>query len=88
MFIATPRSLWCVIALFALFGCTPDDPVVAQVGDEALTKAEYLRFVERLPPGLQSESARDHLQSLVDQELLMQEARARGLSKVTKFATS
>ncbi len=81
MFIATPRSLWCAIALLALFGCEPDDTVVAQVGDVALTKAAYLRFVERLPPGLQSESARDHLQSLVDQELLLQEARARGIEQ-------
>ena len=68
MFIATSRFLWCAIALLALFGCAPDDSVVAQVGDEALTKSEYLRFVERLPPGLQSADARDHLQSLVDQE--------------------
>ena len=81
MFIATPRSLWCAIALLALFGCGPDDPVVAQVGDVTLTKAEYLRFVERLPSGLQSESALDHLQSLVDQELLLQEARARGIEQ-------
>ena len=81
MFIATPRSLWCAVALLALFGCAPDDPVVAQVGDVALTKTEYLRFVERLPPGLQSESAHDHLQSLVDQELLLQEARARGIEQ-------
>lgn len=81
MFIATPRSLWRAIVLLALFGCAPDDPVVAQVGDVALTKAEYLRFVERLPPGLQSESARDHLQSLVDQELLLQESRARGIEQ-------
>ena len=81
MFIATPRSLWRAIALLALFGCGPDDPVVAQVGDVTLTKAEYLRFVERLPPGLQSEAALDHLQSLVDQELLLQEARARGIEQ-------
>ena len=81
MFIATPRSLWCAIALLSLFGCAPDDTLVAQVGDVALTKAEYLRFVERLPPGLQSESTRDHLQSLVDQELLLQEARARGIEQ-------
>ncbi|MYK42379.1 MAG: hypothetical protein F4049_19470, partial [Gemmatimonadetes bacterium] len=81
MFIATSRFLWCAIVLLALFGCAPDDPVVAQVGDVALTKAEYLRFVERLPPGLQSEDARDHLQSLVDQELLLQEARTRGIEQ-------
>ena len=76
-----PRALWCAIALLALFGCGPDAAVVAQVGDVALTKAEYLRFVERLPPGLQSENARDHLQALVDQELLLQEARARGIEQ-------
>ncbi|MCY4602588.1 MAG: peptidyl-prolyl cis-trans isomerase [Gemmatimonadetes bacterium] len=81
MFIATSRFVWCAIALLALFGCAPDDPIVAQVGDVALTKTAYLRFVERLPPGLQSESARDHLQSLVDQELLLQEARARGIEQ-------
>ena len=79
MFTTTLRSLWCAFALLILFGCGSDDPVVAQVGDVALTKAEYLRFVERLPPGLQSEDVRDHLQSLVDQELLLQEARARGI---------
>ena len=81
MFIATTRALWCAIALLTLFGCAPDDPVVAQVGDVGLTKAAYLRFVERLPPGLQSEDAHDHLQSLVDQELLLQEARARGIEQ-------
>ena len=81
MSIATPRSLWCAIALLAWFGCAPDDPVVAQVGDVALTEAEYRRFVERLPPSLQSEDPRDHLQSLVDQELLLQEARARGIEQ-------
>ena len=81
MSIATYRFLSCTIALLALFGCTSDDPVVAQVGDVALTKAEYLRFVERLPSGLQSESAHDHLQSLVDQELLLQEARAREIEQ-------
>ncbi len=77
------RALWCSLALLVLFGCTPDDPVVAQVGDAALTKAEYRRFVERLPPGLHSEDPRDHLQSLVDQELLLQEARARGIEQST-----
>ncbi len=81
MSIATPRSLWCAVALLAWFGCAPDDPVVAQVGDVALTEAEYRRFVERLPPSLQSEDPRDHLQSLVDQELLLQEARARGIEQ-------
>lgn len=81
MFIATLRSLWCAFALLAWFGCAPADPVVAQVGDVALTQAEYQRFVERLPPGLQSEDPRDHLQSLVDQELLLQEARARGIEQ-------
>lgn len=81
MFIAITRALWRSFALLALFGCAPDDPVVAQVGDVGLTKAEYLRFVERLPPGLQSEDAHGHLQSLVDQELLLQEARARGIEQ-------
>ena len=64
MFIAPLRSLWCALALLALFGCAPDDPVVAQVGDVALTQAEYQRFVERLPPSLQSEDPRDPIDAL------------------------
>ena len=78
-------ALSLLLSMVAL-GCSEDDPVVAQVGEATITKADYQRFVERLSPGLQSkkqglEAARDYLQSIIDQELLMQEAQARGIDQ-------
>ena len=79
----------CTILLLfsiALVGCGQNDSVVARVGEVEITKTDYERFVSRLAPGLQSkkkgkEVALDYLWSIVDQELLLQEARARRIDR-------
>ena len=75
-------GLQIIVLRFA--GCGQDEPVIARVGDAVITAAEFQRFVDRLSPGLQSgkegrEADLDHLQSMVDQKLLLQEAHVRGV---------
>ena len=70
--------------LIALGACSgDDDPVVARVGDAEIHASRLARFVERLPEGLRSQqqglpAIREHLSSIVDQELLLAEVAARG----------
>ena len=76
------RGLQVFVLLFT--GCGKDDPVLARIGDAEIKTAEFERFVLRLSPKTRSEKEGreadlDHLQSMVDQELLLQEARTRGL---------
>ena len=81
-----PRLLtsgFCTAALL-LAGCGKDDPVLARVGDVDIRASAYRSFVERLPASLQSEQEGragdlEHLQSMVDRELLFREARAKGI---------
>ena len=71
--------------LIALGACGgDDDPVVARVGDAEIHAPRLARFVERLPEGLRSQqqglpAIREHLSSIVDQELLLAEVAARGI---------
>ena len=76
-------SGFCTVALL-LAGCGKDDPLLARVGDVDIRASAYQRFVERLPASLQSEQKGragdlEHLQSMVDRELLFREARVRGI---------
>ncbi|MBI2504102.1 MAG: peptidyl-prolyl cis-trans isomerase [Candidatus Latescibacteria bacterium] len=81
------KQLWPVcLGLGSLVaGCgSPQDAVVAQVGQHQITAASLRAFVEQLPVGLRSqqtgEAARQHyLQALIDRRLLLMEARGRGL---------
>ena len=62
------------------------EEIVAVVGQKAIHAEELRRFVLNLLPGLythkQGQEAReDYLQSLIDQELLLLEARNRGLEQ-------
>lgn len=61
-----------------------EDPVVARVGDADIHASRLAKFVERLPKGLRSQqqglaAVREHLSSIVDQELLLAEVVARGI---------
>ena len=75
-----------VLALGAvLSGCGGDahGPVLAEVGDTRIHAAQLHRFEERLVESLRSKEAgiegrRQHLQALIDKEILIQEAAARG----------
>jgi len=58
--------------------CSDESPVIAQVGEIALTRPDYLEFVGNLPPANQQRNSPSdrvtYLQSMVDQELLLLEA--------------
>ena len=67
-------------------GKQKEEEIVAVVGQKAIHAEELRRFVLNLLPGLythkQGQEAReDYLQSLIDQELLLLEARNRGLEQ-------
>lgn len=89
----SPRVRCLAPALLAalLAGCGPDELVLARVGDSEITDSGLQKFVDRLPDHLVSdqegvEADRDHLESLVDQELLLLEARSRGLDTAAVLA--
>jgi hypothetical protein len=72
------------LALVLVVGCGPDEPILARVGDTEITEAQLERFIDLLPVHLQSENQgvaadREYLSSMIDRELLILEARARGL---------
>lgn len=65
--------------------------VVAMVGDKDITEEEFKRFVESLPEGLRSkkiglDGGLEHLQALIDKELLLLEAEKRGLEQDREFS--
>ena len=67
-------------------GKQQEEEIVAVVGQKAIHAEQLRRFVLNLLPGLythkQGQEAReDYLQSLIDQELLLLEARNRGLEQ-------
>ncbi len=81
-----PATSVLVLALGAvLSGCGEDahGPVLAEVGETRIHTAQLRRFEERLAESLRSKEAgiegrRQHLQALIDKEILIQEAAARG----------
>ena len=78
-------------ALIAVFigpagvGCGSEGPpVVAEVAGRPVDEESLRRLVMTLPPGLRTakkgqEARRDYLQTLIDRELMLLEAEARGL---------
>lgn len=77
-------ALGLVLGIF-LLGCAGEgeEPVLAEVGDKRIHASELLRFEARLAASLRSKEAgiegrRQHLQSLIDKQILILEAAARG----------
>jgi len=75
---------WAAALLLAACARTPEDPVVARVGDQAITRKEVEEFAASLLPGLRSaksgqQARRDYLQTLIDEKLLVRQARDQGL---------
>ena len=75
-----------VLVVLGACGKPEEEEIVAMVGQKAIHAEELRRFVLNLLPGLythkQGQEAReDYLQSLIDQELLLLEARNRGLEQ-------
>ncbi|HIG53945.1 MAG TPA: hypothetical protein EYQ18_08180, partial [Candidatus Handelsmanbacteria bacterium] len=69
---------------------SPAEIVVAEVGDKKITAAEFAHFVTRIPAGMHEGPTplainRTLLKSLIDKELLLQEAKASNLENTTWF---
>lgn len=94
-------SFWCRALCWILIcpsiACIETPPekekqMVARVAQEAIYKSEVEEFAEMLSPGLRTrksgrEARLDYLQTLIDEKLLVLEARARGLDTTRAFAT-
>ena len=66
------------------------DPIIAQVGDKAITLGQFQTFSRDIPKYLQSEKTgiervRNHLQTMIDRELLAMEALAQGIDQSPRF---
>ncbi|MCC7262180.1 MAG: peptidyl-prolyl cis-trans isomerase [Candidatus Latescibacteria bacterium] len=72
-----------VLAALAMGGCgeNEDPAVLARVGEVRITAAMLQGFEAKLPASKGPVDHRANLQTLVDRELLLQEARAQGLDK-------
>lgn len=80
------------LAISVIWGCgdSKDDLVLARVGDTEITVAQLQEFESRLPESLRTRRAgvegyMDYLQTMIDKELLLQEARKRGLDERPEF---
>ena len=69
----------------------PDsDSIIAQVGDRAITLGQFRAFSRDIPKYLQSEKTgiervRNHLQTMIDRELLAMEALDQGIDQSPRF---
>ena len=85
-----------LIVFLVLAGCDPEDTtvdsaiVLATVAGKAITDLDLDRYEQELPDYLRSKKEgvaahRAHLQSLVDKELVLREARKRGLAQLPEL---
>ena len=69
----------------------PDpDPIIAQVGDRAIPLGQFRAFSRDIPKYLQSEKTgiervRNHLQTMIDRELLAMDALDQGIDQSPRF---
>lgn len=89
------RLFLLLVALGGLaIGCgEKPDAVVARVGPHPISAAALHAFVEKLPQGLRlqergDDARRRYLQDLIDRQLLLMEARKRGLDTTEAVRTS
>ena len=92
-----PREMtafWLLpLVLFTvLIGCTVEmgDRVVAQIGDEGITVDQLRKFIAGLPEDAKAEhtrveEARNHLNTMINIELLIMEAKAADLDESPEF---
>ena len=87
-------ALGSLALLLICTGCGPQDenPTVAAVGDQTITVQDVRDFLAKLPEHAKGEEAgkeqsRDHLQTMVDIELLLMEARSQGLERSSAYLT-
>jgi parvulin-like peptidyl-prolyl isomerase len=74
---------WGLLVGLGLTSCSSsEDPaLLARVGEAEITAAMLQDFEAKLPAGKEPVDHRAHLQTLVDRELLLQEARTQGLDQ-------
>ena len=70
--------------IFLLAGCGEERDIVARVGEVEISQVDFTTFVAQLAPGLRSSKEgvaadREHLQSMIDEELMFIEASERGV---------
>lgn len=91
---AAPMCGWVAIAvlwagLLAGYAENGESPVVAEVGDRAITARDVEDYIRRLPgtgPGeVPAERHREHLQTMVDMELLVMEAERQQVDRNSEF---
>jgi len=82
-----------LLALLLVFtSCTLEDDSIARVGDRAITAQDVRTFIDRLPADaggeeVGKEQLRDHLQTMIDMELMLMEARSQGIEKSFNYLT-
>ena len=88
-------ALGSLALLLICTGCGPQDenPTVAEVGYQTITVQDVRDFLAKLPEHAKGEEAgkeqlRDHLQTMINIELLLMEARSQGLEKSSSYLTS
>ena len=88
-------ALGSLALLLICTGCGPQDenPTVAEVGDQTITVQDVRDFLAKLPEHAKGEEAgkeqlRDHLQTVIDIELLLMEARSQGIETSSSYLTS
>ena len=81
--------------LLICVGCGPQDenPTVAEVGDRTITIQDVRDFLAKLPEHAKGEVAgkvplRVHLQTMIDTELLLMEARSQGIERSSPYLTN
>lgn len=83
------KTRWAILvsALALSLACSrPDAPAVARVGDVPITAAQLRRFAENVLPGLRPDltgqaARRDYLQTLIDRQLMLRQARETGMDR-------
>lgn len=78
-----------LVLLLICTGCGPQDknPTVAEVGDRAITVQDVRDFLAKLSEEAGQEPLRDHVQTMIDIELLLLEARSQGLERSSAYLT-
>ena len=87
-------ALGSLALLLICTGCGPQDenPTVAAVGDQTITVQDVRDFLAKLSEYAKGGDAgkvplRDHLQTMIDTELLVMEARSQGIEKSSAYLT-
>lgn len=85
-----PLLAFSLLSLWGLVSCDSAEEVVARVGEKTITVGELHQFKAKTPELFRSdkeglEAAREYLQTLIDMELMLREARSQDLDQDPEF---